>query len=568
MHTRRPVIIALLLALAGGIAFSQSIIGPMYKLGSSTTANLPASSSLTTGALIYDLDAGVPKYNNGSSWLEMGGGGGDSLWSVATTDAGVLNRISSGYSLQSADAGALLVGTTGTGAYSPLAAFSGQPGGNSWASIAFMTNQGSADPFVLGNVGGYQSGNGIQVCAQSTASGQINLRTAAVDCHNPAGGYIWNFDRFGRLNAPNPGTIRFPSTPSGTNAIEVSTNGARVDFGAGTDDYAASDGTGVRTPSYWLSTRAFNTTGTAGLQALSHGFPNTLTNLNYEPADNLPGNYALSFNNTMRTLVETNSTTGLGPQTAPVASRPLSPALEHAVHGRGHTTSMDIGFESTSCPAVRERIGYNGSTGDYATNFITGWCDTNASSSTVLSGMRAFEFVTNGTINDTAGWWTTDETSAAGATSTPRPVTSPALQGRLCSRVRIPSGFVGRVIVGFFNGLPPVGLEPASTPGIWWRYDSATSTQWFMCSANGISSTCQWTSVTMTATTPVELCIDYGASAGAGTGAGMWLNGRYYGLINTAVPSSTTPLTPVVRAEATTATTQSFAVHSLSVESW
>ena len=64
-RTKTLIIVLLTLLVASLPTLAQSTLGNMFKLGGSTTANLPASSSYTVGALIYDLDAGTPLNNNG-----------------------------------------------------------------------------------------------------------------------------------------------------------------------------------------------------------------------------------------------------------------------------------------------------------------------------------------------------------------------------------------------------------------------------------------------------------------------------------------------------------------------
>lgn len=59
------------------------------------------------------------------------------------------------------------------------------------------------------------------------------------------------------VNNPDGGTGIVFSTASGAYAAAMAANGARLDFGTGSIDYAASDGTGIETPSYWESTRGF-----------------------------------------------------------------------------------------------------------------------------------------------------------------------------------------------------------------------------------------------------------------------------------------------------------------------
>lgn len=60
------VIVTLLLCALPVLA--QSILGSMFKLGSSTTAGLPTSSTTIAGALLFDSDAGVVRYNDGTAW--------------------------------------------------------------------------------------------------------------------------------------------------------------------------------------------------------------------------------------------------------------------------------------------------------------------------------------------------------------------------------------------------------------------------------------------------------------------------------------------------------------------
>lgn len=65
----KPLFIFLLASLVfGGLAVGQSILGSMFKLGSSTTAGLPTSSTTIAGALLFDSDAGVVRYNDGTAW--------------------------------------------------------------------------------------------------------------------------------------------------------------------------------------------------------------------------------------------------------------------------------------------------------------------------------------------------------------------------------------------------------------------------------------------------------------------------------------------------------------------
>lgn len=72
MLKRHLSLLAFLLILAG-IAFGQSTLGNMFRLGTTTTAARPASSATIKGALLYDTDVDAPIINNGSAWSTLGG---------------------------------------------------------------------------------------------------------------------------------------------------------------------------------------------------------------------------------------------------------------------------------------------------------------------------------------------------------------------------------------------------------------------------------------------------------------------------------------------------------------
>lgn len=76
--------------------------------------------------------------------------------------------------------------------------------------------------------------------------------------------YVLNNDIFG------VGTIS-SSVASGSNAVAVITNGARIDFGAGASDYASSDGTTVTYAGPLTATGLLSATGAAGDVTLGGG---------------------------------------------------------------------------------------------------------------------------------------------------------------------------------------------------------------------------------------------------------------------------------------------------------
>ena len=105
MKTR--ILLALLL-IGGSLAFAQAsaTLGNIIQLGRSTSANLPASSTTIQGAMLFDLDAGVPKYNTGSAWatftspsvpaaLTSWTSDGGAVLTLGATDGGLLRVVSS-----------------------------------------------------------------------------------------------------------------------------------------------------------------------------------------------------------------------------------------------------------------------------------------------------------------------------------------------------------------------------------------------------------------------------------------------------------------------------------------
>lgn len=67
-RTRLAVLLTVLVMSALAWSLEPFTLGNVFKLGTSTGAALPASSATIQGGLIFDLDAGVPKFNDGVAW--------------------------------------------------------------------------------------------------------------------------------------------------------------------------------------------------------------------------------------------------------------------------------------------------------------------------------------------------------------------------------------------------------------------------------------------------------------------------------------------------------------------
>lgn len=106
MRTRLAVLLTVLVMSA--VAFSQTTLGNMFRLGNVTVSGLPASSSTITGSLIYVTDDGGLHVNNGSAWLPVSAGGssGGGFWydagpgyiiaqeAISNPDAGAMRFVS------------------------------------------------------------------------------------------------------------------------------------------------------------------------------------------------------------------------------------------------------------------------------------------------------------------------------------------------------------------------------------------------------------------------------------------------------------------------------------------
>jgi hypothetical protein len=85
MKTRLTTLLSVLLVSAGVYALEPFTLGNVYKLGTSTTANLPASSATILGGLIYVSDDAGVLVNSGTAWQTLAGEWGLDAYAPNTT---------------------------------------------------------------------------------------------------------------------------------------------------------------------------------------------------------------------------------------------------------------------------------------------------------------------------------------------------------------------------------------------------------------------------------------------------------------------------------------------------
>lgn len=256
---------SLFLMLFGGVALAAvvGIVGNMVRLGSSTSAARPSSSSTIVGSMLWvsDVDAGtgVPgaiQYNDSVAWRQLAidgvsGSGSTSYWfdggvwavnptpgyifahpAIANPDAGTAMILYQEWvDFTAADVPRTLIlagrGTSGFGTPAPggRVVFS-RPAADYSTFTDYAAIYGSAgvgsSPFAA---------NGL------TYEGSENLWTS-----------LGRTTRRGALNTTGE-WLSYAS--SGNNAYSVDTNGARYNIGSGSNDYIVSNGTRAGTPGDW-----------------------------------------------------------------------------------------------------------------------------------------------------------------------------------------------------------------------------------------------------------------------------------------------------------------------------
>lgn len=206
------VLVALGVSIAAG---APAVINNMIRLHAQSDSSFPTASPDTLGGVLFGATTGQPYWSpgDGGSWQ------GNWCLGAGALNGGCITR--SGGSLV-VDAGMVLVGGNtirldGTTPASSVITIGNGALGVSSTSPSYSVSWGtSSNTFFV-------------------ASGVDNVAHAHYG--------TWTFES--TLNGFNTNIPITSGVGSGTNAITLTTNGARVDFGAGASDYATSDGTTV-----------------------------------------------------------------------------------------------------------------------------------------------------------------------------------------------------------------------------------------------------------------------------------------------------------------------------------
>lgn len=579
------------LAWAAGPTF----LGNVFRLGSSTTAGLPTSSSTIAGGLIYLSDDAGILWNNGSSWQSLTSGSGSGSGSSFWYDAGA-GYIYAQETLKNPDGGAvyirasqppdhsnmtdgLVLGHTTSPEgvnLSPMFSFVGTPSSPPQSSrmgslFASQSTSGSVRAglvlwgggeitFQKGGIGdtpgraatllGYWGTSGLTMNEAggagtpvqfrvedpgTTDNGNIRFFSDATGISPPMlqlngnGGNtqvsINSASSSGSAlyvqtgNAPTAiqvvnnggvGGIIATNAPSGTAAFKADITGAVWKIGAGTVDQIVSDGTGLETPSYWESTRAFSSgSGVfAAAATLSGAGGSSFTSAN----NTTLGTGAISRNTSLDTIVHIGASGGARPIVEPVWDRQT---ISTRVVGNGLASYAEIA-EYVACNAY-------GGTAAKVQAYVSGGA---ATTTTVASSGRTYFGIAS--IADGAQkYWTTACSSAATtpyAFLTPNSGASQMLN--YCQRILMHSDVSSqRVWVTLSESLPSADSDNLAS-GVGFRYSAGVSANWYYCGFTGGSSSCTDTGIAATASTEFTLCTDMVL----GAGAAFYINGNYIGL--------------------------------------
>lgn len=545
MTRLKPFFIFLLAALVfGGLAVGQSILGSMFKLGTATVATLPTSSSTITGALLYVTDDAGVNYNTGSSWVKLVDTNNvaqyaPNWWTDAGTGTngnpvGVQLNASSGYIFAYPGTGSgALPGTAGRQRATQTGIVFPTSGGMEWGVGTAVANS-----WVHGN----STTVGLDFGSSATAAPEFRFLGGVGTGSYP-----------GTLPGTKVSAGLFSGNAvSGSNSVAIVTSGSRMDVGAGTSDYFNSDGTGITTPSYWDSSRAFSAgPGIIGNSVKSAGatFASfTQTNATALGSDVIVHNDTLS--NMWQTLPSATVTTGAG-----VAFMPMG--AEHTMQRQTvHTTVFGTGVNTF--PEIAERIpcASFGGSGATVQMYWTGA----ATTSSVVNGRQVGGIASTGDGSQKYG---VPACSSAATTPYAFIATPAAAAGALthCQRLSTYSDVTSTIIWSLFTtAIPAADSTTLSASAFGFRYASSVGSTWYACYYDS-STTCADTGVTVSASTDYLLC-----SHLSGTGAIVYtVNGVY---TNGATPASfPTQGYPLVSLDPTASVTRALNVGPFSVES-
>lgn len=475
------VIASLVLFVAFAWADGPATLGNMIQLGQSTVANRPASSSTIKGALLFDLDAGVPIYNDGTAWQSMGG--------------------SSGAGAYWYDGGAgFITATEGMVKYGAGANFSEDPSTTGQALTLQHTGGTTMFPRILWRDGtgvavadigssafnGYTAYTGLFLRVHKNGNVPIRFGNTTLPIYGSSGPFLggYAYGDFGGTTAPY-GLALYAGTVD--NAISLK-NGGRLDFGSGTIDYAQSNGGGITSPGTWTSTLAAATgpgLRANGAQLDGAAFSAFTSTLN----SNYGGAGALIYNTTMRQHMALNSRDGF---------RPLGSGVNNVTERQVFSTRIS-GTGRNTYPELNERVRCDSFGGTGATMQMY-WSRLATASTTVTSGRTMIGLATGADEAQRAFGHTACSSSATAADSLVYGgPTSADSWTSFCWRVAAGANVSNSNIwVALTSALPANNATTIGNPYFGFRFADSIGATWYACYFNGSTDVCANTGINAT----------------------------------------------------------------------
>lgn len=509
--------------LVGAAAFAQVFLGNMFRLGSTTTAARPTSSSTIEGAVVYDTDLNKPIFNDGTQWVEFVTGSSGFWYDGGTDYLSNKGYIFAREAIKNPDAGTALKLYQEWAFNSPASTVQQLVISGSDTLAAGLPGQGGR--IVFTNAGGTRysaiyggSGSGVNPFG---ASNGITLEGSEF--------MVTDLDRANRRILLNSTNELKSFASSGNNAYAVNTNGARYDRGSGTDDYDISDGTGIETPGYYESTRAFSSG--AGLIANRVQAAGGAASAFTSGAATAAGVGTLSWNSTRNQMYTQVSSSAFAP-----IGQPHLVADKQTI-----TTRVFGGTAANAPPQIAEQVVVGGAGTDTLQSY---WTSTSGNSTTITtSPYRAYYALTTTSSDANRQYWTV---ASSAASTTMLPITSTDASPQFCTRVVIFTLATNmRVFAGWVASLPSGGTATLSATGAVFRYDTSVNTKWSLCTRDSTTQSCTDTSITVAADTDYLLCITMDSSRNVYG----WVNGVHEASQTANLPVTNTKIAPFISAE-------------------
>lgn len=335
----------------------------------------------------------------------------------------------------------------------------------------------------------------------------------------------------------NPSNVQ-STTPSGTvsaggtftsyaasnaNAFAVTVNGARYDLGTGSSDYAVSDGTGIKTPSYWESTRAF--ASGAGVIAARARLAGSTNDAFTAAAAATSGAGDLSYDTTFKQMMMQNSASAFAPVGA------------HNTYGRQVISTRLMGVNgSLAYPEISERIRTDASGSLLQVYIATTGSATGLGVSPVSGLNRTYYVISTGTTDNSEYAVTV---ASSGSPSTMQPIVAVPQQPSWCQNIRTAGSIaVMRIWAGLASSAPS-GSDLTGN-GVMFRYDTNVSGNWYLCARDGTTQKCHDLGLAVATNTAYHLCVGIDSSLNYYA----WINGTSYLTSAENAPLNTASLAP------------------------